>query len=118
MDNIDINKKTKSALSEKNNSCITTELKQVNVTQEINKMVAANSQFAKTWADSRNPSALIHALVKIRKEQHITQNELATRIGTTQQVISRFEHKEDDTRISTLCKIAHVFGYELVLKKI
>jgi len=113
-----INKESSKSKANFSSNCIITGLKPVDVAQEINKMAAANSHFAKAWADSRNEADLIHALVKLRKEQNITQKELATRIGTTQQVISRFEHKEDDIRLSTLCKISHVLGYQLILKKI
>ena len=40
-----------------------------------------------------------------RKKQHLTQEELALRIGTTKNYISRIENDASDIRLSTLMRI-------------
>lgn len=49
--------------------------------------------FAKQWDESRNEYKLIQEMIKIRKEQHITQTQLAKMTGNKQQSISRIEKK-------------------------
>ena len=52
-----------------------------------------------------------------RKRQHLTQEELAIRIGTTKNYISRIENDASDIRLSTLRRIVRVgLGGDLVLK--
>ncbi|TDE41930.1 XRE family transcriptional regulator [Flavobacterium rhamnosiphilum] len=40
-----------------------------------------------------------------RKKQHLTQEELAERVGTTKSYISRIENNASDIRLSTLMRI-------------
>jgi len=40
-----------------------------------------------------------------RKRQHLTQEELADRVGTTKNYISRIENNASDIRLSTLMRI-------------
>ena len=40
-----------------------------------------------------------------RKKQHLTQKELAERVGTTKSYISRIENNASDIRLSTLIRI-------------
>jgi DNA-binding XRE family transcriptional regulator len=40
-----------------------------------------------------------------RKKQHLTQEELALRIGTTKNYISRIENDDSDIRLTTLMRI-------------
>jgi HTH-type transcriptional regulator / antitoxin HipB len=40
-----------------------------------------------------------------RKKQHLTQEQLATKVGTTKNYISRIENNASDIRLSTLMRI-------------
>lgn len=52
-----------------------------------------------------------------RKKQHITQEELAMRIGTTKNYISRIENDASDIRLTTLMRIVREgLGGHLTLK--
>jgi len=42
-----------------------------------------------------------------RKQQHLTQEELALKCGTTKNYISRIENNASDIRLSTLKRIIH-----------
>ncbi len=43
-----------------------------------------------------------------RKKQHLTQGQLAEKIGTTKNYISRIENDASDIRLSTLMRIVNV----------
>lgn len=49
---------------------------------------------------------LILEIIKRRRELNLTQEELATRVGTRQSSISRIESGEHNMRLSTLIEIA------------
>ncbi len=52
-----------------------------------------------------------------RKKQHLTQEELAMRIGTTKNYISRIENDASDIRLTTLMRIIREgLGGSLTLK--
>ena len=52
-----------------------------------------------------------------RKKQHLTQEELALRIGTTKNYISRIENDASDIRLTTLMRIIREgLGGQLTLK--
>lgn len=76
-----------------------------------------NQEFAIEWEESRNEYALMQEMIKIRKEQHITQKQLAKMTGNTQQAISRIEKKVVNPSLSTFCKIINSLGYELKIVK-
>ena len=51
-----------------------------------------------------------------RKKQHLTQEELAMRIGTAKNYISRIENDASDIRLTTLMRIIRVgLGGQLIL---
>jgi transcriptional regulator with XRE-family HTH domain len=52
-------------------------------------------------------------IIKIRKQQGVTQAQLAERCGTTQQQIARIENGVVDPRLSTLRRIADSLKCEL-----
>jgi len=47
-------------------------------------------------------------LKQIRKERHLTQSQLAEMLGTSKQVISRYEHGESNPKIELVCKYAEI----------
>ena len=59
----------------------------------IENMKQKDAEFAKQWDESRNEYKLIQEMIRIRKEQHITQTQLAQMTGNKQQSISRIEKK-------------------------
>ena len=87
------------------------------IEKQINEKVAQNPKFAEAWENSRNEYELLHEVTRIRKEQNLTQKQLAELSGNTQQEISRLENREHSPALKTLCKIVNSMGYDLVLKK-
>ncbi len=55
-------------------------------------------------------------LREARKSAGVTQEELANAIHTKKSVISRMENKASDARVSTLRKVAHALGKDLVIE--
>jgi len=50
-----------------------------------------------------------------RKKQHLTQEQLAEKVGTTKNYISRIENNASDIRLSTLMRIIKGLGGHLKL---
>ncbi len=46
----------------------------------------------------------------LREEHHMSQDQLASRLNTTKSAISRLENHADSIRLSTLERVAKVFG--------
>lgn len=54
-------------------------------------------------------------LKELRKKAGMTQEELALRLKTKKSVISRMENHAEDIRLSTLGKVAEVFGKKVLI---
>lgn len=76
-----------------------------------------DAEFAKQWDESRNEYKLIQEMIRIRKEQHITQTQLAQMTGNKQQSISRIEKKLVKPSLASFCKIINALGYDLKIVK-
>lgn len=90
---------------------------ELNVKETIEKEKSIDSEFARTWDESRTEYKLLSELVKLRKEQNITQQELAQLTGNKQQVISRIEKRENSPTLKTFCSILNTLGYDLQIVK-
>ena len=62
---------------------------QVSIQEQIKEKTNRDPKFAEAWKDSRNEYELLHEITRIRKEQSLTQKQLAELSGSTQQEISR-----------------------------
>ena len=78
----------------------------------IENMKQKDAEFAKQWDESRNEYKLIQEMIRIRKEQHITQT-----TGNKQQSISRIEKKLVKPSLASFCKIINALGYDLKIVK-
>jgi len=66
--------------------------------------------------EALNPKyAVIHELIQRRNELHISQRDLAKKIGTRQPAISRLEAGDYNARIETLIKVADALGLQFSL---
>jgi len=54
-----------------------------------------------------------YIIKKLRMKEGMTQEELAEKMHTKKSVISRMENHSEDIRLSTLSKVAEVFGKKL-----
>lgn len=72
---------------------------------------------APTFYVSSDDKELIDNLIEIRKQENISQSELAEMTGNTQQSISRLEKKTHSPSLQTFCNILSALGYGLVIEK-
>ena len=84
---------------------------------EIEKQRQNNPEFKKAWDESRAEYKLIGEMISLRKQENITQKELASLTGNKQQVISRIERKESIPTIRAFSHILDALGYELRIVK-
>ena len=54
-------------------------------------------------------------LKELRKKEGMTQEELAIKLKTKKSVISRMENHTEDIRLSTIGKVAEVFGKKVLI---
>lgn len=72
---------------------------------------------AATFIAFEREKELIDAVVNIRKQQNMSQDQLAKLTGNKQQAISRFEKKEHSPSLKMFYSIVHALGYELQIVK-
>ena len=89
----------------------------VNVNEVIDRKCQEDPEFKELWDSSREEYRLIGEMVRLRKEENVTQNELAKMTGTRQQVISRIEKRENSPTLKSFCSILQALGYELQIVK-
>lgn len=90
---------------------------EINVENEIEKQRQIDPKFRKAWDESRAEYKLIGEMISLRKQENITQRELAKLTGNKQQVISRIERKESIPTIRTFSHMLDALGYELQIVK-
>lgn len=72
---------------------------------------------ATTFSVADDSKELIDKVVEIRKNQNISQTELAAMTGSSQQAISRFEKKSHNASIGLFSSIVNALGYKIQLVK-
>lgn len=90
---------------------------EINVKSEIEKQRESDPKFKKAWDESRAEYKLIGEMISLRKQENVTQKELAVLTGNKQQVISRIERKESIPTIRAFSHILDALGYELQIVK-
>lgn len=77
------------------------------------KEALKNPNVHKAYEEADLPIRLAIEVAKLREKKGFTQQELAKRIGTKQQVISRIEKVGENFTIGTLQRIAQALGAHL-----
>ena len=72
-----------------------------------------DEEFKKEYDRLRPRYEIISQIIEIRKEKHMTQEELAKRVGTQKSNISRLESGNYNPSLDFLVKVAHSLGKEL-----
>ncbi|MCM1288739.1 MAG: helix-turn-helix domain-containing protein [Clostridium sp.] len=72
---------------------------------------------ASTFYVSDNDTELINRLVEIRKNENVSQSELARMVGSKQQAISRLEKNEHSPSLKLFYSMVNALGYELQIVK-
>lgn len=72
---------------------------------------------APTYTAEQKERELIDHLIALRKEQNISQKQLAELTGSRQQAVSRLEQKSHCPSLRLFCSMADALGYELQFVK-
>ncbi len=72
-----------------------------------------DSEFAKDFDTGYEEFKIGMMIKEMRLENGMTQEQLAEKLETKKSVISRMENHSEDIRLSTLQKVASVFGKQL-----
>ena len=79
----------------------------------ISQRKETDSEFAQNFDTGYEEFKIGMMIKKMRLESGMTQEQLAEKLETKKSVISRMENHSEDIRLSTLQKVASVFGKQL-----
>ena len=80
-------------------------------------LVQRENMPAPTFIASAKEKELIDELINLRKENNVSQSQLAERTGNKQQAISRIEKKEHSPSLKLFYSMVDALGYELRIVK-
>ncbi len=81
----------------------------------IEKRKNSDPEFATGYESGYEEFKVGLMIKELRLQKGMTQEDLATLMNTKKSVISRMENHSEDIRLSTLGKIAEVFGKKLTI---
>ena len=79
----------------------------------ISQRKETDSEFAQNFDTGYEEFKIGMMIKEMRLESGMTQEQLAEKLETKKSVISRMENHSEDIRLSTLQKVASVFGRQL-----
>jgi HTH-type transcriptional regulator / antitoxin HipB len=79
----------------------------------IEKRKLNDKEFALNYDVGYEEFKIGYVIKELRIKEGMTQEELAEKMHTKKSVISRMENHSEDIRLSTLSKVAEVFGKKL-----
>lgn len=80
---------------------------------DVKKHLLKDEDFSKEYEKLKPRYAIISQIIDARKEQNMTQAELAKRVGTQKSNISRLESGNYNPSLDFLIKVVHCLGKEL-----
>lgn len=80
----------------------------------IDKEKHGSTRFRETFEQARQATKIARALATLRRQQGVSQAEIARRLKTSQQAVSRLEHPDyEGHTLRTLVRYAESLGREL-----
>ena len=92
-------------------------LQAIEIEKENIPLTERSGMPAPTFYVSSDDKELVDKLIEIRKQENISQSELAKMTGNTQQAISRLEKKNHSPSLQTFCNILDALGYGITIEK-
>ena len=80
---------------------------------DVKKRLLQDEEFSKEYDKLKPRYTVISQIIEARKEQNLTQAELAKRVGTQKSNISRLESGNYNPSLDFLIKVVHCLGKEL-----
>ena len=84
--------------------------------EDLKKDLLKDEEFKMEYEKLKPRYEAIEQVIRARNEQHITQSELAKRVGTQKSNISRFESGNYNPSLDFLVKIAESLGKTIEIK--
>ncbi|HEX5503034.1 MAG TPA: helix-turn-helix transcriptional regulator [Thermomicrobiales bacterium] len=79
------------------------------------RRMAHNPEYRREWNARSAARDIAWQVVKYRMDHHLTQEELARRVGTSHAQISRIENGQHLPSVQTLARLADALGLELTI---
>lgn len=92
--------------------------KRVSPTEELNKRIENDPEMKHYSNVADIEYELIKQLTEIRKELNITQPQIESKVGLTQQMVSRIEKFGNSPRLDNFIKYVYSLGLEIKFEKI
>lgn len=89
--------------------------KEIKISEIIKQNCDSDEEFKRQWEESEREYAIIGQLTALREKQKLSQKELAERMNSSQQAVSRIESREINPSLRAVCSMANSLGYELRL---
>jgi HTH-type transcriptional regulator / antitoxin HipB len=89
------------------------ETKMSDLDKYIEKRKTQDKEFANEYDAGYKEFKIGMMIKQLRLQEGMTQEELAAKMSTKKSVISRMENHSENVRLSTLEKVAQVFGKKL-----
>lgn len=83
---------------------------------DVKAELLATPEGQEAWDDLQARKALVSQLKLARKSRKMTQEEVASQMGTQKQNISRLERGETDPQLATLNRYAAVLGGRFIFQ--
>ncbi len=84
--------------------------------ETIKNNLMLDEEFKSEYEKLRPRYEIISQIIEARKEQHMTQSDLAKRLGTQKSNISRLESGNYNPSLDFLIRVARCLGKELKIK--
>lgn len=85
---------------------------------DLEKYLLDDDEIRKQCIKDKTIDELILIFLKYRKQNKLTQKDLAEKLGTTQQAVSRLEKNMINPSLEFITKSLYEMGYEIKFKKI
>lgn len=82
----------------------------------VKENLMMDEEFKNEYDKLRPRYEIIAQIIEARKENHMTQEELAKKVGTQKSNISRLESGNYNPSLDLLIKVAHCLGKELKIQ--
>lgn len=83
---------------------------------DLHKKWMQDPKFKKAYDDLEPEFAIVHAMIKMRLKNKMSQKDLAKKLGTKQPAIARFESGAYNPTLSFLKKLSTALGGKLEIK--
>lgn len=83
---------------------------------DVKAELLATTEGSEAWDDLQARKALVQQLKLARKARKLTQEDVASQMGTQKQNISRLERGETDPQLGTLNRYAAVLGGRFIFQ--